>query len=397
MGVFIMKNVRNWKDIEWGQGTTRDGIKKAAPGYYGEPAANKGNSRDYQMLSNKEMNQLVLKLKERFENAETEEQKDEIRNSYEYFQVMRPYFGHLGWDANGKPRRNLVQSITEVVWHKLPDETVFSYQLWKNLEYAIVRYTGHDSDGQIIDFSSFAQITAKRLKAKQENDAKTKAEKEDKQGDGTKTRKRDKVYLEDLNVTDDEGNKEEFDMVDDRVDFLNEFAEEQHFGGLVNKLVSTSRQKDKAKFVLHHMAASFSRAEIARMMVDEFGGSEKTNEVFADRLHKSVRSKVEEMGLKFNTTWNLNNAKTYKGMLQSYKDKFYDKKAHDRNIYRHATYARNTSASSLHVENWGIDGAFEHAELNLKLNEAQKCQCRTCQGRVEAVKEQLEQIRRDGA
>lgn len=316
-------------EIIWGKGTTREGIKAGLDAYPGEPAVNKETreERNNLFLTTQEMNELALKIKGMMERGE------DFRNSYEYYLLMHPYFGHRGWDNDGNERTNLAEAVTENIWYQLPDETVFTDQLWKNLEYAISTYDGR------IDFAGHAWITAKRLKQKQINDTK-KTEKEGKE-------KPKKLQVTHMTYVDENGEVKEIDQEDDK-DLLGQVEGEVDLQILIEEIAANFRQKEKAKFVLMKLAEGQKQSDISRMMVEEFGGKETSHAQFCSRLLKRVQEMLGRK-FKFNTTYvfkpegNSKKAqeqrKKYQEHRKKYAQKFYDKEAHQRNLERKRKYA----------------------------------------------------------
>jgi len=334
-----MKNI-------WGEGTTRHGIKKGLAAYPGEPAINKETEEEriiYQALTNEEMNQLALKLKD------MHIQGKDFRNTYEYYQLMRPFFGHLGWDAGGNEKSNLSKFITDKIWFQLPDETVFTDQLWKNLEYAIITY-----DGSQGDFLNHAWITAKRLKQKQINDTKKNQKKDGKSEES-------KLKFINMTFVDENDEVKEIDQEDDR-DLLGQVESDIDVQILIEELAEGFRQKDKAKFVLKHLVAGVKKADIARLMVEEFGGKETSHAQFCSRLLKRVEDMLAKSH-KFNTTYvpkppkgNSKEAKAkrkaYKKHREKYAAKFFDPEAVEKNRIRKRKYAQFTAAGVVEVYHW---------------------------------------------
>lgn len=310
----------------WGKGTTRYGVKNGMEAYPGEPAINKENQEErYNLfLTTQEMNELALKIKGMMERGE------DFRSTYEYYLLMHPYFGHRGWTPDGEERRNLVEYVTEHIWHQLPDETCFSDQLWKNLEYAISTYDGRT------DFANHAWITAKRLKQKQLNDTKQEG------GGGEKPKQ--VIHLTSM---DEDGELKEIDQVDDK-DLLEQVESESDVQILIEEIAVKFRQKEKAKFVLMKLIEGNKQSDIARLMVEEFGGKETTHAQFCSRLIKRVQNILKDK-VQFNTSYvpkpigNSQKAREQKSKYQEhrkkYVQKFYNKEAHMRNMERKRKYA----------------------------------------------------------
>lgn len=310
----------------WGKGTTRYGVKNGLEAYPGEPAINKENQEErYNLfLTTKETNKLAMKIKGMMERGE------DFHNSYEYYLLMHPYFGHRGWTPDGEERRNLVEYVTEHIWYQLPDETCFSDQLWKNLEYAISTYDGRT------DFANHAWITAKRLKQKQLNDTKQEG------GGGEKPKQ--VIHLTSM---DEDGELKEIDQVDDR-DLLEQVESDSDVQILIEEIAVKFRQKEKAKFVLIKLIEGNKQSDIARMMVEEFGGKETTHAQFCSRLIKRVQNILKDK-VQFNTSYvpkpigNSQKAREQKRKYQEhrkkYVKKFYNKEAHMRNMERKRKYA----------------------------------------------------------
>lgn len=313
-------------EIIWGKGTTRYGVKNGLEAYPGEPAINKENQEErYNLfLTTKEINKFALKIKGMMERGE------DFRSTYEYYLLMHPYFGHRGWTPDGEERRNLVEYVTEHIWYQLPDETCFSDQLWKNLEYAISTYDGRT------DFANHAWITAKRLKQKQLNDTKQEG------GGGEKPKQ--VIHLTSM---DEDGELKEIDQVDDR-DLLEQVESESDVQILIEEIAVKFRQKEKAKFVLIKLIEGNRQSDIARMMVEEFGGKETTHAQFCSRLIKRVQNILKDK-VQFNTSYvpkpigNSQKAREQKRKYQEhrkkYVKKFYNKEAHMRNMERKRKYA----------------------------------------------------------
>lgn len=316
-------------EIIWGKGTTREGIKAGLEAYPGEPAVNKETreERNNLFLTTQEMNELALKIKGMMERGE------DFRSTYEYYLLMHPYFGHRGWDNDGNERMNLAEAVTENIWYQLHDETVFTDQLWKNLEYAISTYDGR------VDFAGHAWITAKRLKQKQINDTK-KTEKEGKE-------KPKKLKVVHMTYVDENGEVKEIDQEDDR-DMLGQVEGEVDVQILIEEITDKFRQKEKAKFVLMKLVEGQKQSDIARLMVEEFGGKETSHAQFCSRLLKRLQDMFVKK-FKLNTTYvfkpegNSKKAqeqrKKYQEHRKKYAQKFYDKEAHQRNLERKRKYA----------------------------------------------------------
>lgn len=313
----------------WGKGTTRYGVKNGLEAYPGEPAINKENQEErYNLfLTTKEINKLALRIKGMMERGE------DFRSTYEYYLLMHPYFGHRGWDNDGNERMNLAKAVTENIWYQLHDETVFTDQLWKNIEYAINTYDGR------VDFASHAWITAKRLKQKQINDTKKT------QKDGEEMPK--KLQVTHMTYVDENGEVKEIDQEDDR-DTLGQVEGEVDVQILIEKITDKFRQKEKAKFVLMKLVEGQKQSDIARMMVEEFGGKETTHAQFCSRLIKRVQNILKDK-VQFNTSYvpkpigNSPKAQEQKRKYQEHRKKyikkFYNKEAHMRNMERKRKYA----------------------------------------------------------
>src|SRR5690606_17023282 len=302
------------------------GVKNGLEAYPGEPAINKENQEErYNLfLTTKKINKLALKIKGMMERGE------DFRSTYEYYLLMHPYFGHRGWTPDGEERRNLVEYVTEHIWYQLPDETCFSDQLWKNLEYAISTYDGRT------DFANHAWITAKRLKQKQLNDTKQEG------GGGEKPKQ--VIHLTSM---DEDGELKEIDQVDDR-DLLEQVESDSDVQILIEEIAVKFRQKEKAKFVMMKLVEGQKQSDIARLMVEEFGGKETSHAQFCSRLIKRVQNILKDK-VQFNTSYvpkpigNSPKAQEQKRKYQEhrkkYVKKFYNKEAHMRNMERKRKYA----------------------------------------------------------
>jgi hypothetical protein len=317
--------------------------------YSGEPVTNFENRNQKPEATNtQEVNFKVLRLQQLMK-----EDLEAARNSHLYQEVMDWFFGY-----KGDKQQNVITKMTASVWYDLRDETVFSYQAWKNIEYAIMNFNAdylqetEELDADDLDailrtgknnFMGFAMAVLRRTQRK--------AAKENKN-----PRSQSVISMGAVGYEDEEGNFQEYDPEDVKANFGLQFGEDAVVDALVEKILDKlSGDAEKNRFILTYMVVmytqdritqqdrklfpkaftgkknkadhsdKFNRRELAELMVEAFPGTTvSSNERFINRFQKRVAELDMPSGL--NTTWNTDR--------KAYKAKFHDPEqiAHNREI-----------------------------------------------------------------
>lgn len=231
--------------------------------------------------------------------------KEVLNNSYEYNYIMNYFLGG----------NSIVDDITRDLPYSIKDDTQFFDQAWKHIEHCIARYNGTNS------FYSFVVSDLKRLLKKIIKEAAYTEE----------------IHIEDL--AEDEAPVYEFDEL---------IVDEVSIGDFIEDIAGKFRQKDKAKFVLTKFVDGFKASDIARLMVNVYGGKVTSHEQYISRL----KNKCLEL---------LKNITIITTPEPKRRDrKFFDAKKWEENRARWNLIARQEKGSPVKIEKWSKEEVEEY-------------------------------------
>lgn len=289
------------------QGVEVDGV------YSGEPACNfPHKKRRPERASGRDADFKVLRLQQLMR-----EDFNLARKTSLYHEVMGWFFGYIG-----EKQQNIISTMTSYVWYDLRDETTFSYQAWKNLEYAIMNYNAdylqetEELDSGDIEalertgknnFMNFAIAVLRRTQRKVIKE--------------TKPRSKTTTGFD---YAGEDGNTQEYELEDEHSRFDERIGESDGIDQLVKTILDNiSGDKDKNRYILNYIVEmyvsdthlsptmskdkadhsdKFNRRELAELMVNAFPGTSRSaNERYINRFQN--RCSQLDMLPKLNTTY----------------------------------------------------------------------------------------------